>query len=925
MKRLDTVVRRLVLGSVLLLLAPVSFAQNGLTLSRNSDFSTQDVRFELGDMLYVLVEAPELNPLEIDENEFRLRHENSGEEIRFRLLNEFNARYTAQVQLPNTERDRGQWVIEMRLRDRLENEFRARLQIAVGEAFQHHGFEIEGLVTEIGEGFIGLMHRKIRVTAETQVENDAGQRIRFADIEVGHRVRVRGMIGPDGTPVALKIQLRLHDGQNEVEFSGMIQDVLEGGIVMFGRTIEVSDRTEIQGQEGQTIPFSELQVGMMARVRVRVEMDRILALRIRVRTGNDFTFEVKGTITAVQDQGFDLDNHFIAVAERTKYYGPGGEELTFADLEMGMYVQVHGILGDDLVPTALRVKVEDRPGPREFEVKGFIHEKSDNAILLTWGTGTGTMGPDFALKILVTDNTRILDEDDQPIPFEDLQVGDFVEVHGFVNENGEPVARLIEVEDPERREISVSGTIQELGDRILVVRSIPFEVTEATRILDDMGQTLSFADLAVGMFVKLEGYFIPATRKAVALEIHVRTEPYVHLIGTIHEIGTDAISVSGIRVFVTPDTNILDVDGNPIEFADLEVGFVVRVVGWKTDGGVIARTIKVRLRVEDEVLVAGVLEAVETDQITVLGVPFRLLSTTAIVDENGNEITLDDLEIGKPVAVRGDLLDDGTLVAYRVKKLDRDVRGIHVVGPVASSGETTIEVISIHFFVDGSTRIVDVLGHTIGLSDIPVGATVEVFAVGLSDGTRLAQRIRVLDVRVVTGTVDAVASDRLRILDREFMFGSDPLVMLDGGVVGSLQSTDATSLVEVRAASTETGEMVVSKVTIHQDGQTTTVDTDPVDESVPGRFALGQNYPNPFNPSTTIELEVFEAGPVELTVYNHLGQRVKTLAKGVLSAGTYSFVWNGTDAAGTPVASGLYLYRARVSSTVQTRTMALIK
>ncbi|MDX1739779.1 MAG: DUF5666 domain-containing protein, partial [Rhodothermales bacterium] len=613
MKVFDTVVRGTVFGFALLLIAPVAIAQSGLTISRNSDHSTQDVQFEAGDMLYVLVEAPELNPLEIEENEFRLRHENAGEEIRFRLQNEFNARYTAEVQLPNAEWARGQWNLEIRLRDRLENEFRARLQLAVGTGLQHHGFEIEGLVTEIGDGFIGVMHRTIRVTAETQVENEAGDLIRLSDIEAGDRVRVRGMVGPNGEPVARKIQLKTHEGQNEIEFSGMIEEVFESGIVMFGRKIEVNDRTEIQEQNGQTIPFSQLRAGMMAQVKVRVEMDRIIALRIRVRAGNDFTFEVKGTITAIRDRGFELENHFIAVTEQTKYSGPAGEELTFADLKVGVFVQVHGVLGDGLVPTALRVKVEDQPGPREFEVRGFIREKSDNAILLTWGTGTGTMGPDFALKILVTDDTRILGKDEQPITFDDLQVDDFVEVRGFVNEDGNAVARLIEVEDPERREITVAGAIQELGDRIVVVRSIPFEVTEDTKIYDETGEPLSFSDLRVGEFVKVEGYLIPASRRAVALKIEVRKHRYVHLVGTINEIGTDAISVSGIRVFVTSDTRILDIDGNPIEFSELQVGFVVRVVGWKTDGGVIAKTIRVRLRVEDEVLVAGVLEAVEGD------------------------------------------------------------------------------------------------------------------------------------------------------------------------------------------------------------------------------------------------------------------------------------------------------------------------
>ncbi|NNE45935.1 MAG: T9SS type A sorting domain-containing protein [Rhodothermales bacterium] len=921
----DTKTRGVLLGMILLLSAPVAFAQSGLTVSRNSDFSTHDLTFEPGEKMFVLVDAPELDPMDIDANELRLRHENSGEEIRFRLENQFNARYTADVQLPDAEWARGRWTLHVRLRDKVGHEFEARLSIGIGAGVQLSEFELEGLVTDLGDGFIGVMHRKIRVTERTEIEDDTDRPIRLSDIEVGDRVHVRGIIGDDGTPVAKRIQLKSHDGQNEVEFSGMIQEVFDRGIVMFGRKIEVNEQTEIFGANEQPILFSELQPGMMARVKVRVDMDHIVALRIRVRAGNDFTFEVKGTITSIGDRGFELENHFIAVDDQTEYFGKNGEQLTFGDLEVGMFVQVHGVLGADRVPTARRVKVEDEPGPREFEVKGFIREIGDNAILITWDPRPGTMGPSFAMKILVTDDTKILGKDDEPITFADLEVGQFVEVHGFVNDEGVPVARLIEVEEPERQEITVAGEIQRLGDRVLVVKSIPFRVTNDTQIVDEMGAPLRFSDLSVGMFARVKGYIFPATHEAVALKIEVRTRRYVHLTGTINEIGSDAISVSGIRVFVTADTKIMDVDGNALEFADLEVGQVVRVIGWKTDGGVMARSIRVRLRVEDEVLVAAVLEAVEGESITVLGVSFQLLSTTVILDESGNEIGVDGLEIGKPVAIRGDLLEDGTLVAYKVKKLDRDVRGIHVVGPVESSGASTIEVIGIHFFVDGSTQIVDVLGRPITLTDIALGATVDVHAVGQPDGTRLARKIRVLEVLVVMGDVDVLASDRVQILGRDFMMDSDPLVMLDNGRAGSLAETGSFSLVEIRAATNEAGELVVSKITMHQDSQSTTVETDPDGDALPASFNLGQNYPNPFNPSTTIELEVTSAGSVDLTIYNVLGQRVATLASGVLASGTYSFVWNGTDASGAAVASGLYLYQARVAGTVQTRTMALIK
>ncbi len=89
---------------------------------------------------------------------------------------------------------------------------------------------------------------------------------------------------------------------------------------------------------------------------------------------------------------------------------------------------------------------------------------------------------------------------------------------------------------------------------------------------------------------------------------------------------------------------------------------------------------------------------------------------------------------------------------------------------------------------------------------------------------------------------------------------------------------------------------------------------------------LRQNYPNPFNPETTISLDIKESGsPVELSIYNAKGQRVKTLYKGVMSKGLYNFVWNGTDDTNQRVASGIYMYKATDGKQSQTRKMVLMK
>lgn len=83
-------------------------------------------------------------------------------------------------------------------------------------------------------------------------------------------------------------------------------------------------------------------------------------------------------------------------------------------------------------------------------------------------------------------------------------------------------------------------------------------------------------------------------------------------------------------------------------------------------------------------------------------------------------------------------------------------------------------------------------------------------------------------------------------------------------------------------------------------------------DPVPEVFTLSQNYPNPFNPGTRIEFQVPEQSRVTLRVFDLLGRPVKTLVDGVFpsSRGTpYFALWDGTDASGARVASGVYFCR----------------
>ena len=94
---------------------------------------------------------------------------------------------------------------------------------------------------------------------------------------------------------------------------------------------------------------------------------------------------------------------------------------------------------------------------------------------------------------------------------------------------------------------------------------------------------------------------------------------------------------------------------------------------------------------------------------------------------------------------------------------------------------------------------------------------------------------------------------------------------------------------------------------------------------LPQTSGLEQNYPNPFNGATTVPFFLARAGRVELAVFNLLGQRLVRLVDGPVEAGRHALVWDGRNAAGRMLASGLYLYRLQVGEQVETRSLVLVR
>jgi hypothetical protein len=97
------------------------------------------------------------------------------------------------------------------------------------------------------------------------------------------------------------------------------------------------------------------------------------------------------------------------------------------------------------------------------------------------------------------------------------------------------------------------------------------------------------------------------------------------------------------------------------------------------------------------------------------------------------------------------------------------------------------------------------------------------------------------------------------------------------------------------------------------------------DDIIVSKFTLHENYPNPFNPTTTLRFDLPEVSNITLTIFNMLGQKIRTYDMQSAAAGYHTLKWNATNDYGDPVGAGVYLYQLQSKDFVKTRKMVLLK
>lgn len=134
-------------------------------------------------------------------------------------------------------------------------------------------------------------------------------------------------------------------------------------------------------------------------------------------------------------------------------------------------------------------------------------------------------------------------------------------------------------------------------------------------------------------------------------------------------------------------------------------------------------------------------------------------------------------------------------------------------------------------------------------------------------------------------------------------------------VVGNFNTT-STSLKYLHAIKRSNGS---SSLLRYYDDSPAVFDNS-LENEIPEKYLLSQNYPNPFNPQTTIKFEIPFGNHVKLSIYNMLGQEIKTLINEYKTAGKYLINLEATD-----LSSGNYFYKIETGNFIDTKKLTVLK
>jgi hypothetical protein len=624
----------------------------------------------------------------------------------------------------------------------------------------------------------------------------------------------------------------------------------------------------------------------------------------------DDDIRVEGSIQHMGTDSLEVNHIIFYVDSNTEIRGQHGAVLQFSDLKVGDSVEVRANFTSGGYYLATRIELEDRG--EELEVEGYIQEIYPDSFKVS------------GIILFVDNSVEVRGEHGQILQYSDLTVGHFVEVRAELRGAGNYFAYRIEVER-EGDKIEFEGKIEALGNNSITVNTVVIEVGGDTQIRGNHGQTLTLNDLMVGDRVEVKAFLMPTgIYHAIRIKLEDNIEDEIEIKAPIDSIYADTLVVAGIKFWIDSLTIIIGDDHQPLNFSDLQVGFIVEIKGRPLpDGTHYAKRIKLEDFWQDEIEIQGEISTIGSDWLIVNDLKFFIDLHTIILDDNNILIPFSALQLGQIVEVKGRRQLDKSLLALRIKIERVDGRQLEMKGFIESISSGSIQVSGLVFMIDVNATILNHANLLISLNELKIGLFVEVKAFLQSDNTFLATRIKIEDDQnfvKISGIISNSTTNRVIISSTPVNLNNQTIFIDHQYYPISSSNITVGQKMTVWADFTNPSSPQGLQLKVNQAGNTTNISNDGIDVVTPTGFELLQNYPNPFNPTTKISFTLKNSAFVTLTVYNVLGEEMDVLINGFTAVGTHSVNF---DASRIP--SGFYFYTLSMEGIRQTRKMLLMR
>ncbi|MAD54772.1 DUF5666 domain-containing protein [Idiomarina sp. UBA3162] len=394
------------------------------------------------------------------------------------------------------------------------------------------------------------------------------------------------------------------------------------------------------------------------------------------------TIVTEGVITGfgsvyVNGERYRSDNATIAL--------DNAQSGTESDLKVGMVVKMKATRSGNETPEASEIEYEE-------EIQGRVDFIDiDNQAFTVLGQ---TINFDDVTEFVgVTDST--------------LAVGDFVEISGYLNEDGEFYATLVELESDED-ELKVKGNIAGLDTdaQTFMLGELTIDYSQASF------EEMTADDLQDGLAIKVEGSQYDSTsdtliadsieQKDSRLDDDVDELEVAGVVGN-YDAAAGTFVIKGYQVALDDDTEF-----DEGEEADLSNGVRIKVEARNDGESWVAEEIEFQ-EYRAVGRTEGAVSEIDADNglITVNGIEFLTTSQTRYKDDSDADLrqfTFDDIAVNDVLRVIAREDQQGQAIALKIKRLDEEDRDGEVKGVPSDISETGFTLAGVEVIVNDETR-----------------------------------------------------------------------------------------------------------------------------------------------------------------------------------------------------------------------------